>query len=407
MTQMDELVGGVLRPPFPVDPYPAYHRLREAGPVVRDGEGLWLASSYDTALTVFRAPELGQGSGAESRLRSDERYEASPALRTLAFMLPFLDPPDHTRLRQLIARAFTSRAVERLRGFVSGLADRLVDDLARRGGGDVMGDFADHIPVAVICELLGAPQDRHDDLVRWADALVHAIHPTVDGAALAHADAGASAFRDYADELIADRRRTPRDDLLTALVQAEAGGDALDAQELVSTVLVFIGAGIENTKHLIGFAVARLLADDAQRDRLVGGECTWAQGVEEVLRLEPPVQVSLPRVALADVEVGGVHVRRGERVSAVIGAANRDPAVFADPDRFDVGRSGAPNLSFASGPHFCTGAGLARLEATVAVERLLTRLPTLALAGEPAVRDDIRPSLRGYASLPVVVGTAP
>jgi cytochrome P450 len=402
---VDDLVRAALRPPYPEDPYPAYAALRERAPVCRDDEGLWLASTYDTALAVFRSPELGQGSGPQSRLRRDPRYDGSPALETLGHMLPFLDPPDHTRLRRLIGRAFTPRAVERLRGFVADLADRLVDTLPAGGPVDVMADFADHIPVAVICELLGAPQDRHADLVRWADALVHAIHPTVDDEGLAHADDGARQFRAYVEELIDDRRAAPRDDLLTGLVQAEAGGDALDARELVSTVVVFIGAGIENTKHLIGMAIDRLLRRPDQLALVRDGRVTWGQAVEEVLRLEPPVQVSLPRVALADVEVGGVPIARGERVSAVIGAANRDPAVFDRPDEMDVRRSGeAPNLSLASGAHYCTGAGLARLEASVAVERFLTRLPAAAPAGPPELRDDIRPSLRGYRRLPVATG---
>jgi cytochrome P450 len=404
---VDDLVGAALRPPYPDDPYPAYAALRAEAPVCRDDEGLWLASTYDAALAVFRTPELGQGSGRESRLRRDPRYGRSPALETLGHMLPFLDPPDHTRLRRLIGRAFTPRAVERLRGFVADLADRLIDGFPAGGTGevDVMGDYADHIPVAVICELLGAPQDRHADLVRWADALVHAIHPTVDDEGLAHADEGARLFRAYVEELIDERRARPRDDLLTALVQAEAGGDQLDARELVSTVVVFIGAGIENTKHLIGTTVDRLLRDPDQLALIRAGEATWAQATEEVLRLEPPVQVSLPRVALADTIVGGVPIAAGERVSAVIGAANRDPAVFHRPDALDVRRPGeAPNLSLASGAHYCTGAGLARLEASVAVERFLTRLPGARVVGPPELRDDIRPSLRGYRRLAVAPG---
>jgi cytochrome P450 len=398
----------VFRPPYPADPYPAYKALQEMGPVCRDDAGLWLATTYDAALAVFRSPDLGQGRGERSRLRSDPRHDRSPALQTLGRMLPFIDPPDHTRLRTLIARAFTPRAVERLRGFVTDLADGLIDGLIASGGPagtvEVMGDFADHIPVAVICELLGAPHDRHADLVEWADALVHAVHPTVDDAGLAVADEGARRFRAYVDELIAERRARPQDDLLTGLVQAEESGDALDGQELVSTVVVFIGAGIENTKHLIGAAIDRLLRDPGQAARARAGEVTWPAAVEEVLRLEPPVQLALPRLALRDLEIAGVPIPEGDRVSALVAAANRDPAAYDRPDVLDVGRTGPPNLSLASGAHYCTGAGLARLEASVAVERFLTRLPGAAVAGPPEVRDDIRPSLRGYASLPVAIG---
>jgi len=401
----------VFRPPYPVDPYPSYRVLREAGPVRRDDAGVWLATTYEAALAVFRSPDLGQGRGERSRLRSDPRHDRSPALQTLGRMLPFIDPPDHTRLRALIGRAFTPRAVERLRGFVNGLADRLVDDLVARAGCpgedgtvDVMADFADHIPVAVICELLGAPHDRHADLVEWADALVHAVHPTVDDAGLAVADEGARRFRAYVEELIAERRARPQEDLLTGLVQAEEAGDTLDGQELVSTVVVFIGAGIENTKHLIGAAIDRLLRAPDQLARVRAGEVTWTAAVEEVLRLEPPVQLALPRLALRDLEIAGVAIPAGDRVSALVASANRDPVASDRPDALDVGRTGPPNLSLASGAHYCTGAGLARLEASVAVERFLTRLPGAAVAGPPVVRDDIRPSLRGYACLPVAIG---
>jgi cytochrome P450 len=325
-------------------------------------------------------------------------------LQTLAFMLPFIDPPDHTRLRQLISRAFTPRAVERMRGYLERRADGLLGTMAANGGGDVMADFADHIPVAVICEMLGAPDDRHRDLVHWADALVAAVHPTVSDEHLRHADQGAQQFRDYVDELIAARRAEPRDDLLTALVQAERDGDSLDAMELTSTVCVFIGAGIENTKHYIGACIAWLLRHPEQLARVQADASLLPTALEEVLRLEPPVQVALPRVVLEDTELAGVALRTGERVCAVVGAANRDPAAYPDPDTFDVARHGPPNLSLAQGAHFCTGAGLARLEAAVAVDRFLRRFPHARLVDDPPpVRDDIRPSLRGYRRLLVEV----
>lgn len=404
MGELDQIVGAFMRPPYPYDPYPLYRALREAAPLYRADDGFWYASSYEAATAVYRTPTLGQGSGPESRMRRDPRYPDSPALQTLAFMLPFIDPPDHTRLRQLISRAFTPRAVARMRGYLEQRVDALLDGFAANGGGDVMADLADHIPVGVICEMLGAPSDRHPDLVRWADSLVAAVHPTVSDEHLRHADAGAQRFRDYVDELIAQRRAEPRDDLLTALVQAEREGDRLDATELTSTVCVFIGAGIENTKHYIGACIAWLLRHPDQLARVQQDPALFDSAIEEVLRLEPPVQVSVPRLVLEDTELLGVTLRRGEHVCPVVGAANRDPLAYTDPDAFDVGRHGPPNLSLASGAHFCTGAGLARLEAAVTVDRFLRRFPEARLVDvEPPVRDDIRPSLRGYARLLVDV----
>jgi cytochrome P450 len=401
---LDQLVQTILRPPYTADLYGAYATLREGAPVYRAPDGLWLASTYDTATAVFRSPTLGQGSGPESRLRRDPRYGGSPALQTLSYMLPFIDPPDHTRLRRLISRAFTPPAVERMRSFLTVLADRLLDRIGANGGGELMKEFADHIPVSVICEMLGAPADRHADLVRWGDALVHAVHPTVDDEGLALADDGAARFAAYVEELIAERRVEPQDDLLTALVQTESDGDTLDAPELVSTVVVFIGAGIENTKHYIGSCIAWLLRHPDQLALVRADPSLLPAALEEVLRLEPPVQISLPRLALDDTAVGNETVPAGERVSAVIAAANRDPAAYDDPDRFDIGREGPPNLSLASGAHYCTGAGLARLEANVAVERFLARFPRAELVSDTIpIRDDVRPSLRGYAALHVQV----
>lgn len=402
--ELDAVVAGFLTGPYVDDPYPLYDRLRATAPLYRAATGLWLASSYDLATAVFRTPTLGQGSGDDSRLRRDHRYRSSPALQTLSYMLPFIDPPDHTRLRALISRAFTPRAVERMRAFLERHVDALLDSYLADGGGDLMHGFADRIPVAVICEMLGAPLDRHAELVQWSDALVIAVHPDVHDDELGHADEGARRFRAYVDELIADRRRSPRDDLLTALVQAEAGGDRLDAQELVSTVIVFIGAGIENTKHYIGACIAWLLRHPDVLARVRRDPSLLPGALEEVLRLEPPVQLSVPRLVLADTELGGHTLRAGERISAVVAGANRDPAAYDDPATFDPERRGPPNLSLASGAHFCTGAGLARLEANVAVERFLARCPTARPAGsEIPIRTDVRPSLRGYESFTVVL----
>ncbi|MFO0690660.1 MAG: cytochrome P450 [Myxococcota bacterium] len=401
----EAIVAALTRPPFPVDPYPLYAALREAAPIFRSEDGFWYATSYAAAEAVFRDPALGQGRGRESRIRSDPRYADSPTLQTLGHMLPFLDPPDHTRLRHLIARAFTPRAVERMRAYLERRVDGLLDELAERGRGELMHDLADHVPVAVICEMLGAPGDRHADLVAWADRLVAAVHSTVTDAELAWADEGARLFREYVGGLIEARRREPQDDLLTALVQAESEDDALDAQELLSTACVFIGAGIENTKHFIGSGLAWLIRERDAADRARRDPKALARALEEVLRLEPPVQIAIPRIALADTEVAGAKIRKGERLCAVMAAANRDPVAFPSPDVFDPDRVGPPNLSLAMGTHFCTGAGLARLEAQVVVGRFLARFPNARLLVDPPpFRDEIRPTLRGHATVEVELG---
>lgn len=405
MNRPDALVASLMRLPYHDDPYAVYAELRETAPIFRAEDGFWYASSYAAAEAVFRNSALGQGRGRESRIRSDPRFARSESLQTLGHMLPFMDPPDHTRLRQLIARAFTPRAVEKMRPFLERRVDALCDAIGEKGRAELMSELADHIPVAVICEMLGAPGDRHRDLVAWADRLVASVHPTVSDEDLAWADEGARLFREYVSGLIEERRRRPQDDLLTALVQAESQGDALDAQELLATACVFIGAGIENTKHYIGACLAWLLERPDELARIRREPKRLAKALEEVLRLEPPVQIAIPRIALADTEVAGARIAKGDRLCAVIAAANRDPAVFAEPDAFRPGREGPPNLSLATGTHFCTGAGLARLEALVTVERFLARFPEARLTGgPPPIRQDIRPSLRGYAALEVEVG---
>lgn len=401
----DALIDALMRPPYADNPYPLYAALRERAPIFRAVDGFWYASSFAAAESVFRDPALGQGRGRESRIRSDPRYADSLALQTLGHMLPFMDPPDHTRLRQKIARAFTPRAVDRMRGYLERRVDGLLEGLAARGEADLMAELADHVPVAVICEMLGAPADRHRDLVAWADRLVASVHPTVSDEDLAYADEGARLFREYVSGLIEERRREPQDDLLSTLVLAEREGDGLDAQELLSTACVFIGAGIENTKHYIGGCLAYLLRDRARLARVLEKPDRLPRALEEVLRLEPPVQIAIPRIALESTWIEGAKVSPGDRLLAVVAAANRDPAVYRDPDVFDPDRSGPPHLSLATGTHFCTGAGLARLEAQVTVERFLARFPTARLAEDPPpVRSDIRPSLRGYARLRVELG---
>ncbi len=403
----EELVLGFMAAPFAPDPYPLHDALREAAPVYRSASGMVFASSYAACSSVFRSQQFGQGV-ATGRLRGDDRFEGSPAFQTLAHMLPFIDPPDHSRLRRLITRAFTPRAVERMRRYLVSLSDGLLDAIAADGGGDVMAAYANHIPVAVICEMLGAPHDRRADLVGWSDDLVGAVHPTVTDADLVRADAGARAFRAFAEELIAARRVEPRDDLLTALVHAEEGEDLLTTDELVSTVVLFIGAGIENTKHYIGFCIASLLDRPRLADACRRDPALLPAALEEVLRLEPPVQVAVPRVVLEDTELCGVALRAGELVGVVVGGANRDPAAYPDPTRFDPARTGPPNLSLATGPHLCAGASLARLEAQVAVGRFLDRFPDARVTVDHLpIRTEGMPSVRGYAALPVEVASRP
>ncbi len=377
----------------------------------RDDAGLWLATTYDAALAVFRAPDLGQGRGERSRLRSDPRHDRSPALQTLGRMLPFIDPPDHTRLRALIGRAFTPRAVERLRGFVTDLVDGLIDGLVAAAGPDgtvdVMGDFADHIPVAVICELLGRPA-RPPRRTRRVGRRARARRAPDGrrrraGRAPTTAPGRFRAVRGGAD------RRAARPSAGRPPHRAGPGrGGGRRSRRPGARV---DRRGVHRGRHREHQAPHRV------RDRPPPARTPSSSPgpARARSRGRPPSRRSCgsnhpsssrsPAWPCATSSSPGWPSPRATACSALVAAANRDPAAYERPDDLDVGRTGPPNLSLASGAHYCTGAGLARLEASVAVERFLTRLPAAAVAGPPEVRDDIRPSLRGYARLPVAIGS--
>jgi cytochrome P450 len=313
-----------------------------------------------------------------------------------------MNPPDHTRLRRLVAKAFTPKTVENLRPDIVRLTDALLDDVeAADEEVDVIATLALPLPIAVISEMLGVPEaDRTDlqPLVRTAVATLE-FAPTLEQLEAA-ADAG-RALAERFEELIADRRAHPSDDLLSHLVHVEEQGDQLTHDELVATVLLLFGAGFETTTNLIGNGLLALLEHPDQLLRLRDDRALLRPAVEELLRWDSPVQLDA-RAAFEDVDVHGLTVRAGEQVLTMLGAANRDPRVFPDPDRFDVGRDGPPPMSFGGGIHYCLGAPLARAEGQVVFDRMLDRFAVIEPAwngARPVYRDSI--VLHGLGSLPV------
>jgi cytochrome P450 len=301
----------------------------------------------------------------------------------------FVDPPDHTRLRTLVNKAFTPAAIGRLRSRVEELTGQLLDRVADAGELDLVDDLAYPLPVTVICELLGVPAQDQTRFRAWSWALVHLLDPLVAEDTLQQALAARTALRGYLGALVAQRRTYPAEDLLTALVAAEDQGHRLSEPELVSMCLLL----------LIANGTLTLLTHPAQRARLAADPGLAASAVEELLRYDSPVQLTARHV-LADLEVGGRRVGEGETVLAVLGAANRDPAQFPDPDRLDLARSPNRHLAFGGGIHFCLGAPLARMEAQIALTALLRRFPRLCLGdSSPTWRDTV--TLRGLASLPL------
>jgi hypothetical protein len=404
-----DLVARLLRDPeLRAHPHDLHEQLRAGGPLVRTALGP-LSTSHAVASEVLRSDRFGVGfdwSGAPRPARWALAFGDDPATTGIAEPPSMLvvDPPDHTRYRRLVGRAFTPRATAAAEPMVRQVADTLLDALepaaARGEPVDLVAAFAAPLPVLVIADLLGVPADRQEDFLRWGAAAAATLDPGLPLRRFLAADRAMRAMHDFLTGHFARLRRDPGEDLVSRLVTA-SDGDALTDRELHATVLLLLGAGFETTVNLLGNAVVLLDAHREQRATLLADPSGWPNAVEEVLRFDSPVQLT-GRTVRADTELAGVPLRPGSRVTLLLGAANRDPDVFAEPGRFDVTRANArDHLAFSAGIHYCVGAGLARLEAAVALRALTERFPDLRVSGRP-VRRDLQ-TLRGFEHLPVTL----
>ena len=398
----DTLAFNPFLPEVHEDPYPLYHRLRAEDPVHRSPLGFWVLTRHADVLALLRDPRLSRDPRRSQRveqLRASAELDELLAAEEAAPSMLFVDPPDHTRLRTLVNKAFTPVAVERLRPRVEAIVAELLDRVAGAGAMDVVEDLAYPLPVTVICELFGVPEADRDRFRAWSRGLVHLLDPLVAEDALERALRARLALRGYLRELIADRRAHPAGDLLTALIAAEDEGHQLSEAELVSMCVLLLVAGHETTVNLIANGLLALVRDPGARARLQADPTLAGTAVEELLRYDSPVQFT-SRHALEDLDIGGRHIHAGETVVAVLGAANRDPAQFPDPDRLDIARADNRHVAFGMGIHFCLGAPLARVEGQIAINTLVRRLPKLALATErPEHRQSL--TLRGLKALTV------
>lgn len=398
------IVFNPLRKDLRVDPYPYYRELRERDPIHRayaaDG---WVLSRYEDVLEVL----------ADRSFSSDERHlRRYPVFRSrrvnaglpdmyeegMASMLR-LDAPDHTRLRGLVSKAFTPRRVEAMRPRIESLIDELLKDHGPGGSLRLVRDFAAPFPVIVIAEMLGVPSKDRDRFHAWSEEAIR----TLGGASLEDQRRSWLAMEEmasYFEEKIEERRRAPCDDLLSELAAAEEAGDRLTNQELFTTLVLLLVAGNETTTKLIGNSVLALLDHPDQMELLRKNPERIPAAVDELLRYDSPVQLT-SRMVTEDRNALGVPMKRGQQVILLLGAANRDPARFAEPDRLDVDRKDLRHLSFSHGVHFCLGAQLARLEGALALEALLTRYPDLRLDGSTTWGDN--PVLRGPVEVPLAL----
>jgi len=386
-------------PEVHADPYPFYRRLRETDPVHLSPIGLWILTRYDDCVTSLRDPRFGRD-GFEAILAAQYGEEAG-AERLPRSML-FRDPPDHTRLRSLVNRAFTPRVIEGMRPRIQGVVDDLLDRVERQGRMDVIADLAYPLPVTVICDMLGVPAGDHEQIKEWSSDIIRSLDAIAIPSDPSIVERGRVARRgiaDYFRALLPERRRHPRGDLLSSLLAVEEQGDRLTEGELLATCVLLFIAGHETTVNLIGNGLLALLRHPAELDRLRREPVLIGSAVEELLRYDGPVQRTA-RITNAEVELGGKTIPPGAFVVTVIGAANRDPAQFPDPDRLDIARADNRHLAFGFGIHFCLGAPLARMEGRLALGTLLRRLPRLRLV---ATTLEWRESatLRGLRALPV------
>ncbi len=389
----------VTDPAVLADPYPFFARHRERAPVQwHEGMGMYLTFTHATANAVLRARTLGR------IWASRWPTVAMPGFDLLhVHSLLEMEPPEHTRLRRLIASAFARGHVERLRPRVAALADQLVDDLVAAGADgsavDLIAHYAEPLPVQVIAELLGVPRSDRAPLRPWSRAIVGMYEYDVSSVQRAAAEQAAQEFIAYLRALIARRRRVPETDLISGLIaETDADGARLIEDELVTTCILLLNAGHEASVNTLGNAVLALSAHPEQWTRLGHDRSLVATAVEEFIRYDAPLQL-FERTAVTDTVVGEVTVRAGQKIAALLGAANRDPTVFPEPDVLDVGRSENPHLGFGAGIHFCVGAPLARVELQASVATLLDRLPGLHVVGN--VPDHERFVMRGVARLPV------
>ncbi len=390
------------------DPYSVYRTLQETNPVHRSPFGFWVFTRHADCLAVLRdrrASSDGRNIDATDfpAIRDREVIEGTGAGEAVAEMAPFLfrDPPDHTRLRGLVQKAFTPRVVEGLRPRVEQICDSLLDDALARGRCDLVGQYAYPLPVQIIVEMLGVPAEDHEQFRVWSDALARGLDPDflLPPEAVQQRLNGILSFAQYFGGLIEQRRAHPGDDLLTRLIQAEEQGDVLSQGELLSTCILLLVAGHETSVNLIAGGALALMDHPDQMERFRRDPAVLRSAVEEMLRYVGPVQLT-GRVALEPIEVGGVVIGTGEFAMLLIGSADRDPQAFEDPDVFDVGRTDNNHLGFGFGIHHCLGAPLARLEAQVALTALARRARVLERTDEELVyKENI--VLRGLAALPV------
>jgi cytochrome P450 len=386
---------------FYVDPYPTYRALRQNEPVKRMRGGGYFLTRYDDLVTAYKTTKAFS---SDKRREFLPKYGASPLYEHHTTSLVFNDPPAHTRVRRLIMGALSPRAIAEMEPYLVALVDRLLETIAAKGDFELIGDFASAIPIEVIGNLLDVPHDERGPLRDWSLAILGALEPVIRPEAFARGNQAVTDFLAYLETLVARRPAKPGNperDVLTRLIQGEANGERLTETELLHNCIFLLNAGHETTTNLIGNGLVALAEHPAEKQRLIEHPDLIKPAVEEILRYESSNQLG-NRMTTERIELGGIALDPGTPVTLCIGAANRDPAQFPDPERFDIARTPNRHLAFATGAHQCAGMALARLEGAIAISRFLKRFPDYALNGQPVRGGRVR--FRGFLSVPCVAG---
>ena len=385
---------------FHNNPYPIYRALREHAPVKRMRDGSYFLTRYDDLVAIYKNPK---SFSSDKKLEFKPKYGDSPLYEHHTTSLVFSDPPLHTRVRKLISGALTPRAIAGMEQGLIGLVDSLLDRMEEKRDVDLIDDFASAIPIEVIGNLLDVPVDERGPLREWSLAILGALEPVLSADVAQRGNRAVTEFIDYLNDLIARRRANPGNpeiDVLTRLILGEADGEMLSPKELIHNCIFLLNAGHETTTNLIGNGLVCLAEYTSQREQLLKQPDLIKLAVEEMLRYESSNQLG-NRITTETVEVGGITMPPQTRVTLCIGAANRDPSEFNDPEIFDIARTPNRHLAFASGTHACAGMSLARLEGQIAIGRFIKRFPNFALDGPPLRGGRVR--FRGYLQIPAFV----
>ncbi|MBV9532779.1 MAG: cytochrome P450 [Bradyrhizobium sp.] len=388
-----------LSPQFYMNPYPTYRALRENEPVKRIPNGSYFLTRYDDVVSAYKNTKAFS---SDKKKEFAPKYGSSLLYEHHTTSLVFNDPPAHTRVRRLIMGALSPRAIAEMEPALIALVDRLLDTIAARGSFELIGDFASAIPVEVIGNLLDVPHEERGPLRDWSLAILGALEPVIGPAAFARGNEAVKDFLAYLEALIVRRRAKPGNperDVLTRLILGEPNGERLGEKELLHNCIFLLNAGHETTTNLIGNGLVALLEQPDQRRRLIQSPGLIKTAIEEVLRYESSNQLG-NRMTTERVELGGVVLAAGTPITLCIGAANRDPTQFPEPETFDIARNPNRHLAFATGAHQCAGMALARLEGAIAISHFLSRFPHYALNGDPVRGGRVR--FRGFLRVPCI-----